>query len=101
MSLLRRPASADERPPKVADPRRQAPLCPSAVDTRSWPLLVSLRAFVDAGLRPKTPLQRTIAAALCIKLLVVLSMRMFVALDDSRVVASDHAVARVIGVEQR
>ena len=101
MSLLRRPASAGERLPKVADRRQQAQLCPSAVDTRPWPLLVSLRACVDAGLRPKTPLQRTIVAALCIKLLFVLSMRMFVALDDSRVVASDHALARVIGVEQR
>ncbi|WP_315703740.1 MULTISPECIES: hypothetical protein [unclassified Bradyrhizobium] len=63
-------------------------------------MLASLRDFALAGLRPTTPLQRTIVAALVLKLLVVLSMQAFVAFDGPRTASSDRAIARVIGVEQ-
>lgn len=66
-----------------------------------WPLVSTLGDFARAGLRPSTPLQRGIAAALAIKLLVIIALRVFVFTDGTRVIPTDHAVARVIGVERR
>ncbi len=63
------------------------------------PLLASLRDFGRAGLRPGTPLQRTIVAALCIKLLMIIALWAFVSLATTRVEPTDHAVARMIGIE--
>lgn len=48
-------------------------------------VLASLRAFVSAGLRPRTPLARGIAAALLVKLCVVVALRLFVFGGDDRV----------------
>lgn len=48
-------------------------------------VLISLRAFAQAGLRPKTPLARGIVTALVIKLCVVVALRLFVFGDDDRV----------------
>ncbi len=64
-----------------------------------WPLLASLRDFGRAGLRPGTPLRRTIVAALYIKLLMIIALWAFVSLDEARVVPNDQAVARLIGIE--
>lgn len=47
-------------------------------------VLISLRAFALAGLRPKTPLGRGIAIALAIKLCVVVALRLFFFGDDDR-----------------
>ena len=48
-------------------------------------VLATLRAFVSAGLRPRTPLARGIAAALLVKLCVVIALRLFVFGGDDRV----------------
>lgn len=54
-------------------------------------VLTTLRAFVAAGLRPKTPLARGIVLALCVKVCVVVAMRLFLFGSDTRV-AVDHSV---------
>jgi len=64
------------------------------------PLLGSLRDFLRAGFRPRTRLQRTIVAALCIKLLVIVAMRA-VSLHELRAVTTDQAVIHLIGIEPR
>ncbi|MDH6260775.1 hypothetical protein [Bradyrhizobium sp. BR13661] len=61
----------------------------------------ALGDFVRAGFRPRTPLQRGIAAALVIKLVVVIALRVFVFADETRVIPTDHTVARAMGVERR
>lgn len=43
-------------------------------------------AFLSAGLRPRTPLARGIAATLCVKLCVVVAMRLFLFGGENRVV---------------
>lgn len=48
-------------------------------------ILTTLHAFASAGLRPKTPLARGIAATLCVKVCVVVAMRLFLFGGDSRV----------------
>lgn len=48
-------------------------------------ILMSLRAFAVAGLRPRTPLARGIAATLALKLCVVVALRLFVFGGDDRV----------------
>lgn len=48
-------------------------------------VLLSLRAFASAGLRPKTPLARGIVTALAVKLCVVVALRLFFFGDDDRV----------------
>ena len=48
-------------------------------------VLTSLRVFVAAGLRPRTPLARAVVATLCVKLCVVVAMRLFVFDGDARV----------------
>jgi hypothetical protein len=47
--------------------------------------LATLRAFVSAGFRPRTPLARGIAATLAVKLCVVVALRLFVFGGDARV----------------
>ncbi len=47
--------------------------------------LTTLRAFAAAGLRPRTPLARGIAATLAVKLCVVVALRLFVFGGDARV----------------
>ena len=48
------------------------------------PLLSALAGFVSAGLRPRTPLAKTIVVALAIKLCVVAAMRIFLFGGDAR-----------------
>lgn len=48
-------------------------------------VLMSLRAFTMAGIRPRSPLARGIAVMLCVKLCVVVAMRLFLFGGDARV----------------
>lgn len=50
--------------------------------------LATLHAFAAAGLRPRTPLARGIAATLAVKLCVVVALRLFVFGGDARVPVS-------------
>ncbi|GAB3117256.1 hypothetical protein [Novispirillum itersonii] len=55
-------------------------------------VLTSLHAFLSAAIRPRTPLARGITVALCIKLVVVVSMRLFLFGADARVPVDDSAM---------
>lgn len=48
-------------------------------------VLMAVRAFVSAGLRPRSPLARGIVATLCVKVCVVVALRLFVFGGDARV----------------
>lgn len=48
-------------------------------------VLGTLRVFVSAGLRPRSPLARGIAVTLAVKLCVVVAMRLFLFGADERV----------------
>jgi hypothetical protein len=62
------------------------------------PLLSALAGFVSAGLRPRTPLAKTIVAALAIKLCVVALMRIFLFSGDaSPQIDSDAAQHQLLG----
>ena len=98
ISPNRASARVDLRPAFAVARQNSAPMLrPDRLATR--PLLASLRDFGRAGLRPTTPLQRTIVAALCIKLVMITALWAYVSLDQTRIVATDHAVARMTGVE--
>lgn len=56
------------------------------------PILSALGAFARAGLSPSTPLQRAIGAALLLKLVVVVAMRVFLFSGDARVAVTDGVV---------
>jgi len=70
-------------------------------DRSSHPILSSLREFLLAGLRPKTPLARAIVLALCLKLAVIVSMRVFLFSGPSRPVVDERTIDRLIGIEPR
>ena len=96
------PTRASARVEWRADDDIGAPSARVAAKTSGIRALAStLGDFALAGLRPSTPLQRGIAAALAIKVLVIIALRVFVFTDGTRVIPTDHAVARVIGVERR
>jgi hypothetical protein len=62
------------------------------------PLLSSLGAFLRAGLKPSTPLQKTIVTALCIKLIAVIAMRIFLFSGDVRPPVDDGVLeTRLVG----
>lgn len=67
-------------------------------------VLTSLRAFAAAGLRPQTPLARGIVLALCVKVCVVVAMRLFLFGGDMRVAVDpsvmDHRLSPVAGQDQ-
>ena len=65
------------------------------------PVLSSLGAFARAGLRPKTPLARAIVFVLCLKLAVVVGMRLFMFSGETTPVVDEAAVARLLGVAPR
>jgi len=60
------------------------------------PILASLRDFVRAGLRPKTPLAKAIVLALCLKLIVIVSMRVFLFSGEARPFVDEGVVSRLI-----
>lgn len=62
------------------------------------PVLASLADFVSAMLRPRTPLAKAIVFALCLKLVVAVSMRVFLFSGDARVPVDDRTISRLIGV---
>jgi hypothetical protein len=60
-------------------------------------VLSSLADFLSAGLRPRTPLAKAITVALVVKLVVVVSMKVFLFSGDARPVVDDAVMNRVIG----
>ncbi len=88
MSSMSRRASSGRPQPCAAQAGNKA---------RISPVAASLADFVSAGLRPRTPLQKTVVAALAIKLAMIVSMQLFLAIDSARVPADDQRVARLIG----
>ncbi|WP_449381047.1 cytochrome oxidase putative small subunit CydP [Bradyrhizobium sp. UFLA05-112] len=56
-----------------------------------------MSAFLAAGARPKTPLARAIALVLVIKLVGLVSMKIFMFPDSTKPVVDATAVARVLG----
>jgi hypothetical protein len=60
-------------------------------------VLSSLADFISAGLRPRTPLAKAIAVALAVKLVVIVSMKVFLFSGDARPVVDDAVMDRVIG----
>ena len=60
-------------------------------------VLSALADFVMAGLRPRTPLAKAIALALAIKLVVIVSMKVFLFPGDARPVVDAAAMLRFIG----
>ena len=61
------------------------------------PLLASLAAFVQAGLRPKTLLARAIVTVLVIKLVAVAAMTIYQHREDRSAVADKAGVALRLG----
>ena len=62
--------------------------------SRPHPILASLRDFVRAGLRPKTPLAKAITFALCLKLVVIVAMRVFLFSGEARPFVDEGVVTR-------
>jgi hypothetical protein len=60
-------------------------------------VLSSLADFIMAGLRPRTPLAKAIALALAIKLVIIVSMKVFLFSGDARPLVDDAAMLRLIG----
>ena len=60
-------------------------------------VLLSLAEFVTAGLRPKTPLAKAIAGALALKLVVIISMKVFLFSGDARPSVDAATMSRVVG----
>ncbi len=60
-------------------------------------VLRSLADFMMAGLRPRTPLAKAIAVALAIKLVAVVSMKVFWFSGDARPAVDEATMSRVIG----
>lgn len=60
-------------------------------------VLSALADFISAGLRPRTPLAKAITIALAVKLVVVVSMKVFLFSGDARPVVDDTVMDRVIG----
>ena len=61
------------------------------------PLLSSLAAFVQAGLRPKTMLSRAIVTVLVVKLVAVAAMMFYQHHEDRSAVADSAGVAYRLG----
>jgi hypothetical protein len=60
-------------------------------------VLSSLIAFVDAGVRPQTPLAKAIVLALAIKLVVIVALKVCLFSGDARPVVDETAIDRLIG----
>jgi hypothetical protein len=61
------------------------------------PVLFSLAEFVMAGLRPRTPLAKAVVLALAIKLVVIVTMKVFLFSGEARPVVDDAVMNRVLG----
>ena len=61
------------------------------------PVLSSLAEFIMAGLRPRTPLAKAIVFALAVKLVIIVSMKVFLFSGHARPVVDDAAMQRLIG----
>lgn len=62
------------------------------------PVLAALGAFLRAGFAPATPLQKAIATALLVKLVVVIAMRAFLFSGDLRIPVNDGVLeTRLVG----
>jgi hypothetical protein len=57
----------------------------------------SLAAFAAAAVRPPTPLARAIVVVLVIKLLAIVSLKLFMFPEHARPASDAGAIARVIG----
>lgn len=60
-------------------------------------VLLSLADFAATAWRPRTPLARAIVCALAIKLVVVVSMKLFLFSGDARPVIDEATMSRLIG----
>ncbi len=60
-------------------------------------VLLTLADFIRSGLRPRTPLARAIACALAIKLVIIVSMKLFLFSGDARPAVDEAAMLRLIG----
>jgi hypothetical protein len=63
----------------------------------AWPLLSSLAAFVQAGIRPRTTLARAIVTVLVIKLIAVTAMSVVRHYEDRTAFADKAGVADRLG----
>lgn len=63
----------------------------------AWPLLSSLAAFVQAGIRPRTMLARAIVTVLIIKLVAVTAMSVVRHYEDRTAIADTAGVADRLG----
>ncbi len=61
------------------------------------PVLASLAAFFDAGLRPTTALSRAIVAVLAAKLIAIVAMLVFLAVVNQRAVVDAATVSHLLG----
>jgi len=61
------------------------------------PLIASLAAFIDAGLRPTTPLARAIVIVLAAKLAAVAVMTVYFYFANQHVVADAATIGRLLG----
>lgn len=65
------------------------------------PVLSSLGDFLRAGLRPRTPLARAVVVTLCLKLVVIVGLRIYMVTVEPQPQVDAAAVARVIGTGPR
>lgn len=68
----------------------------TTTDPSSHPVLSSLRDFLLAGLRPKTPLARAIVLVLVLKLAVVVSMQVFLLWGEAQPDVNALSMGRVL-----
>jgi hypothetical protein len=61
------------------------------------PILSSLADFIMAGLRPRTPLAKAIMVALAVKLVIIVSMKVFLFSGDAQPAVDDATMRRLIG----
>ncbi len=61
------------------------------------PILSALADFIRAGLRPRTPLAKAIVWALAAKLVIIVSIKVFLFSGDARPAIDDAAMLRRIG----
>lgn len=62
------------------------------------PIIWSLIAFLNAGVRPRTPLARTIVLVLVVKLIGIFGMKVLMFPDRVAPPVGEIAMARAIGV---
>jgi hypothetical protein len=60
-------------------------------------VLSSLADFIGAGLRPRTPLAKAITVALAVKLVFIVSIKVFLFSGDARPAVDDAVMDRVLG----